>query len=87
MNQLKVNQQQTIISLYQQGWSKRRIARELGVDRVTVRRYLAAAEPNSPSNPQTGSRAAVRRLVGDRFLVLAGARKRLVVTMSLRLGG
>jgi len=55
MNQLKVNQQQTIISLYQQGWSKRRIARELGVDRVTVRRYLVAAEPKSPTNPQTGS--------------------------------
>jgi transposase len=55
MNQLKVNQQQTIISLYEQGWSKRRIARELGVDRVTVRRYLAGAEPKSPTNPQTGS--------------------------------
>ena len=42
MNQLKVNQQQTIVALFEQGWSKRRIARELGLDRLTVRRYLAA---------------------------------------------
>ena len=43
MNQLKVNQRQTIVSLHEQGWSKRRIARELGLDRQTVRKYLAAA--------------------------------------------
>jgi transposase len=70
MNQLKVNQQQTIIGLHQQGWSKRRIARELGLDRVTVRKYIAAAQvlspaphtdctdldrSKSPTNPRTGS--------------------------------
>jgi transposase len=54
MNQLKVNQQQTIISLYQQGWSKRRIARDLSLDRVTVRKYLAGVDAKSPT-PQTGS--------------------------------
>jgi len=54
MNQLKVNRQQSIITLFEQGWSKRRIARELGVDRLTVRRYLAAAVSKSPT-PQTGS--------------------------------
>lgn len=54
MHQLKVNQQQTIVTLYQQGWSKRRIARELQVDRITVRKYLAAADPKSPT-PHTGS--------------------------------
>ena len=57
MNQLKVNQQQTIVALFEQGWSKRRIARELGVDRLTVRRYLAAADPKSPTDPRTGSDA------------------------------
>jgi hypothetical protein len=41
MNQLKVNQQQTIIALHERGWSKRKIARELGLDRVTVRKYIA----------------------------------------------
>ena len=53
MNQLKVKDQQSIVALYERGWSKRRIARELGIDRLTVRRYLAAAA-KSPT-PQTGS--------------------------------
>lgn len=56
MNQLKVHQQQTIVALHEQGWSQRRIARELGLDRKTVRRYLAAvAGSKSPTNPRTGS--------------------------------
>ena len=54
MNQLKVNQQHTIVSLFEQGWSKRRIARELALDRATVRKYLAGVTPKSPT-PQTGS--------------------------------
>src|SRR5436190_1682719 len=54
MNQLKVNRQHTIVSLFEQGWSKRRIARELAVDRATVRKYLAGVMPKSPT-PQTGS--------------------------------
>jgi len=52
MNQLKVNQQQTIVSLIEQGWSKRRIARELGLDRATVRKYAGASKP--ATNPNTG---------------------------------
>lgn len=55
MYQLKVNQQQSIVALRQQGWSKRRIARELGLDRATVRKYLAEADSKSPTNPQPGS--------------------------------
>lgn len=58
MNQLKVNQQQSILTLHQQGWSKRRIARELGLDRATVRKYLGPAEPKSPTDPQAGSAEA-----------------------------
>jgi IS30 family transposase len=72
MYQLKVNQQQSIIALHQQGWSRRRIARELGLDRGTVRKYLAgksksstpqagSGETSSPkpaTNPQTGSEEA-----------------------------
>jgi predicted transcriptional regulator len=54
MYQLKVNQQQNIVALRQQGWSKRRIARELGPDRATVRKYLAGAGSKSPTNPQPG---------------------------------
>src|SRR6266568_2341151 len=54
MNQLKVNQQEAISAPRERGWSKRKIARELGLDRVTVRRYLAVAAAKSPT-PQTGS--------------------------------
>ncbi len=50
MNQLKVNQQQTIIALCERGWSKRKIARELGLDRVTVRKYIAAAKSPGVQN-------------------------------------
>jgi transposase len=56
MYQLKVNQTQSIQVLYGQGWSKRRIARELGLDRATVRKYLAGLTAE-PASPQTGSAA------------------------------
>jgi transposase len=51
MNQLKVNQQETIVLLWRRGWSARRIARDLGVDRDAVRKYirLAAANPATPT--------------------------------------
>lgn len=53
MNRLKVSLQQTIIALTQRGWSQRRIARELGIDRETVKRYAPAAKP--ATNPTAGS--------------------------------
>jgi transposase len=55
MNELKVTQQHTIVALHRQGWSKRKIARELGVDRSAVRRYLAMVEAKPPTHPRTGS--------------------------------
>ena len=57
MNQLKVNQQQSILLLHEQGWSKRRIALELALDRGTVPKYLAGAAPKPATNPRTGSTA------------------------------
>ena len=42
-NQLSMAIQETILSLHRQGWSKRRIARELGLHRDTVRRSVKAA--------------------------------------------
>src|SRR5437762_12492893 len=56
MNQLKVNIQQTIVTLHQQGWSGRKIGRELHLDRGTVSRYLRQAA--KPANVPTGSDGA-----------------------------
>ena len=44
-NVLKVSLQTTIYSLADRGWSQRRIASELGINRETVRRYLRLANP------------------------------------------
>ena len=53
MNQLKVHQLEEIITLKAQGWSARRIARELGFDRETVRKYLKKG-PAKPATPTLG---------------------------------
>lgn len=61
-NRLKMAEVQAIQALLARGWSRRRIARELGVDRETVRRYarLSANPPAGSSienqpNPPPGS--------------------------------
>ena len=56
MNRLEVSLQQTIIALTVSGWSQRRIARELRVDRSTVKRYAEAAKP--ARNPTAGAATA-----------------------------
>ena len=50
-NVLKMALSEAILSLHQRGWSRRRIARELGIDRATVRRHLTtqAAEQKAPN--------------------------------------
>lgn len=55
-NLLKMAKVQSIRSLHAQGWPARRIARELGVDRETVRKYVLeqTCEPK-PANLPTGS--------------------------------
>jgi len=58
MNQLNVSLQHSIATLAAKGWSARKIARELGVHRETVGRYLHPAEADSkPAIPPTGSQA------------------------------
>src|SRR6185312_6972857 len=54
MNQLSVNLQHSIATLAAKGWSSRKIARELDVDRETVRRYRPAPD-SKPAIPPTGS--------------------------------
>jgi transposase len=58
-NLLKVAMIETILSLRQRGWSQRRIARELGIDRATVARYLRRPPaPPKPAIAPIGSAAA-----------------------------
>ena len=51
MNQLKMEHRQAIITLSINGWSQRRIARELGIDRETVARYRRQARAEADSSP------------------------------------
>jgi transposase len=56
MNQLNVSLQHSIATLAAKGWSARKIARELGVHRETVGRYLQAVGADSkPAIPPPGS--------------------------------
>lgn len=47
-NKLKVQEQQTVIHLAKQGWGIRKIARELGISRNTVRGYVRALDLEDP---------------------------------------
>ena len=51
MNQLNVNLQQSIPTLAANGWSARKIARQLGLHRETVGRYLRPRVPEPVSKP------------------------------------
>lgn len=53
MNILNVSIQHSISTLAANGWSRRRIARELGINRETVGRYLRVAQ-SKPAIPLTG---------------------------------
>lgn len=52
-NQVKVTVQEAIIEYSRLGWSRRKIARTLGVNRETVARYLTLGPPK-PAIPPTG---------------------------------
>src|SRR3989442_1112473 len=77
-NVLKVHEQNTIQQLSAQGWSRRRIARELKLDRKTVRRYLEVAAksptistPGSPDPPEPKSRISTPGEKNSAELVVA----------------
>ena len=55
-NELKMARINALLHLAEQGWSHRRIARELGVHRETVARHIRlAAEGSKPAIPTAGS--------------------------------
>jgi transposase len=55
-NLLKMAISETIRTLHRRGWSQRRIADELGINRETVARHLRRADPTSkPANAPPGS--------------------------------
>ena len=51
MNLLKMDIRQSIITLSDDGWSQRKIARELGINRETVAKYRQEKRDQTPSNP------------------------------------
>ena len=66
-NRLKVAMIDVILSLHRKGWSQRRIATELDINRETVARYLkraiAAAKPaiapSGPDSPESAPKPAI----------------------------
>jgi transposase len=57
-NLLKMAISETIRTLHRRGWSQRRIAAELGINRETVARHLRPADPPpEPANAPPGSEA------------------------------
>jgi hypothetical protein len=58
-NQLKMAVVHGILTLARLGWSQRRIAQELGIDRETVARYVHSppGDSNPATNPIPGSEA------------------------------
>ena len=55
-NVLKMAKVQAIVELWRQGWSFRRIARELGIHRDTVSRYVREAQAGAkPADPSVGT--------------------------------
>ena len=56
-NEIKMAVRDSIYTLYDRGWSQRRIARELDLDRETVGRHLRlrVQEASKPAIPPAGS--------------------------------
>lgn len=64
-NRLGMAKLQSIVTLHERGWSARRIARALGVDRGTVLRHLRAALAANTANAPPGSNAADGCVIAD----------------------
>ena len=72
-NHLKMHVQDSIAGLYRQGWSRRRIARELGIHRGTVNLHVAGLEAagiSKPASVATGSGKGSSTCEGHREWIL-----------------
>lgn len=58
-NRLKMVQVEMIAALIKQGWSRRRIARELGIHRDTVARYVKQCQSQGPPSDECDSKPAI----------------------------
>ena len=74
-NVLKVSLQTTIYSLHNRGWSRRRIARELGINRETVGRYLLLARGAKPAISTLGSEGCKEAKPANSTAGKSGGRK------------
>jgi len=72
-NVLKVNKQETIRSLYEKGWSQRRIAEELGLNRRTVARHAAKCTRQEPPGAEGDSKCTGEVTPGNQEGKGAGA--------------
>lgn len=83
-NVLKVNEQQTIQSLFEKGWSQRRIAQELGLNRRTVARY--AAKCTTEVTPGSESKCTTQVTAGSRRAKSACEGHRAEITHKVEQG-
>jgi len=79
MNELSMQEQETILSLLRLGWSRRRIARETGHRRETITRYgvaagLLAPTPIAESKPATEAEVPTDLKPGIEAEVAAGSK-------------
>src|SRR5205823_4484133 len=75
-NQLKMALVDSIITLHGHGWSHRRIARELGIHRETVGRYVNGVEP-AKAGSAPGSEPASNAPTGSPSV--ATARRQVII--------
>jgi transposase len=71
-NHLKMAQVQAIQVLRERGWSYRRIARELGIHRDTVKRYIESGPAAAVAAPWPGSKGV--RLIYVRSTIALASR-------------
>ena len=91
-NILEVPQQQAIQALIAKGWSVRLIARTLGINRRTVKRYAARAAPKCTTEvttgpaPPDGPKCTTQVTTGSVLAAGQGRDRRIVRCRTIRRG-